>query len=412
MIIYGKVYTSFIREIVLLKNNFIEGNYGMVCREYSDNNTIINNTFSGCFWMNYGSELCKNNKIVNNTFYKPVADGIYIQYCYYHSILNNTFIDNGIFIFKAYNNRIEDNIVNGKQLMYLENEEDTILTGNYGQILLVNCSNISSEQPQDLSHTVVGIELINTKNSTISNCTIYDNNWEGIYGNNASGNTLFNITTSSNWDEILFRYCNNNNISDSRLFQSAENLIIFDTCHNNILYNNIFGASNSDGVRLITSNNNTFIYNEFYGFDLLAALLISESASNVITYNTIRNSARAIMISCSDGNKIFYNQIIDNMFGVLCLSSHDFTSDNNTIKFNNIINSQCGFEYFSLKQLKFSNRWSRNYWGEIRILPKPILGFFYGPIGVLTIPLYQFDWNPKKIPNKILDSEEKYLHIK
>ena len=82
------------------------------------------------------------------------------------------------------------------------------------------------------------------------------------------------------------------------------------------------------------------------------------------------------------------------------------------VKFNNIINSQCGFEYFSLKQLKFSNRWNRNYWGEIRILPKPILGFFYGPIGILTIPLYQFDWNPKKIPNKILDSEEKYLHIK
>ena len=65
---------------------------------------------------------------------------------------------------------MEDNVVNGKPLAYLEDTSDIEVT-DAGQVILVNCTNIWVEK-LDLSDTCVGIELWKTKESIITNNNI------------------------------------------------------------------------------------------------------------------------------------------------------------------------------------------------------------------------------------------------
>jgi parallel beta-helix repeat protein len=65
---------------------------------------------------------------------------------------------------------VEDNTVNGKPLVYLEDVSDCKVE-DAGQVILLNCTNITI-QNLDLSNTTVGIELWGTVDCTISNSTV------------------------------------------------------------------------------------------------------------------------------------------------------------------------------------------------------------------------------------------------
>ena len=62
---------------------------------------------------------------------------------------------------------MEDNIVNGKPLVYLE-EVSNYKVEDAGQVILLNCNNVTVEN-LDLSNTSVGIKLWKTEDSKISN---------------------------------------------------------------------------------------------------------------------------------------------------------------------------------------------------------------------------------------------------
>ena len=104
----------------------------------SNNNTIINNSIS------------------NNWF------GIFLDDSNNNIISNNEFINDGLLVYDSYGNIVEDNKVNGKPLVYLENESDKIID-NAGQIILVRCSNITVMNAE-LTNTDIGIELLQSDN--------------------------------------------------------------------------------------------------------------------------------------------------------------------------------------------------------------------------------------------------------
>jgi len=168
-----------------ISGNTISNNKDGISLEASSNNTISSNTLS------------------NN------GDGIFLLDSSNNDISGNTFTNGGLVVSFAYKNVVNDNTVNGKPLVYLEETSDKKVT-NAGQVILVNCTNITVEN-LDLANTNVGVELWETEDSLISN-NIVINNYCGISIGNSINNIIRGNNVSSNYQGIALIYSYNNQI--------------------------------------------------------------------------------------------------------------------------------------------------------------------------------------------------------
>lgn len=216
----------------------------------SNQNNIFNNIFQNNL-EGLGIYSSNNNTISNNIFNINIDNGLGIDNSYYNRIYDNTFIYDGILVWEAYQNYIFNNTINGKPLIYLENKTNICIDGNAGQIILVNCDNITVRN-NELSNTFMGIELWNTNNSFIFNNTI--NNPE-------------------EWYCIQMLYSNYNIFKDNEISNADIGLFFRRENKNNLVINNNFSDCNLEGIRLEKNNNdnlvykNNFISNKVNAFD-------------------------------------------------------------------------------------------------------------------------------------------------
>ena len=199
--------------------------YGDIHSYDNYNNTIMFNNIYGL--MNF--DFCSNNhNIINNTF---VNSSMHLFDCQYNNISNNVFINGGIFSwYFSCNNTISNNLVNGKPLVYLENESDIAVAPNAGQVVLVNCSNITIEN-QNLSNTHVGLNAWDTDNCSIIN-NVISNNYMGIYlgysnNNIVTGNNLISNTGIPIHSHM---FSDNNYIYHNNFINNTDNS--YDQCNN------------------------------------------------------------------------------------------------------------------------------------------------------------------------------------
>ena len=168
-------------------------------------NCIINGTGSNVFVLNADGIRIEGFTITGGW------NGIYLLGSDESRIRNNKFINDGLFVHYSYSNIVEDNTVNGKPLVYLEDEADE-LVHNAGQVILVGCTNITVMN-SELTNTGVGIELLESDNCLISDSNISSNNWDGICLKGSNNNRILNSNISSNnWDGIYLESSNNNRI--------------------------------------------------------------------------------------------------------------------------------------------------------------------------------------------------------
>ena len=207
---------------VTSNNNTITGNnvsnngVGIGLYYSSNNNTITGNNVS-----NNGVGICissssNNNAITGNNIKNNNWSGISLDYASNNNtVTGNVFVNDGLFVYFSYQNTVEDNTVNGKPLVYLEDVSDYKVE-DAGQILIVNCNNITIEN-QNISNTRRGITLWKTENSKILNNTIC-NNKEGI---------------------SLYNSCNNNTITGNNVRNNGGGIGLY-SCRNNKIYFNNF----------------------------------------------------------------------------------------------------------------------------------------------------------------------------
>ena len=125
-------------------------------------------------------------------------------------------MNTGLHVGQSYQNTVENNTVNGKPLVYLEDASDySILYA--GQVVLVKCNNITVKN-LDLSSTAGGVILRET-----NSCKIEDNDisasYFGICLVYSSNNTLRNNNQSTNIHCIdLTHSCKNFLITVTLLF--------------------------------------------------------------------------------------------------------------------------------------------------------------------------------------------------
>ena len=270
--IYGNNITANNSDGIMLvssSNNSISGNnitannlYGIWLYSSSYNsiygNNIANNKYYG-IWLDYSSNnSIYGNNIANNEYY-----GIYLWYSSNNSLSGNVFIEDGVFVSDSYGNVVVDNLVNGRPLVYLEGVSDVVIE-DAGQVILVNCNHIRVEN-LNLSHTTVGVELLKTTNTIISENNIA-NNRVGIWLERSSNyNSISGNNITNNWDGIKLYSSSNNNI-----------------------YGNNITANNGYGIWLERSSNNNI-----YG-------------------NNITNNWYGICFNNSPDNRFWHNNIIEN----------------------------------------------------------------------------------------------------
>ena len=320
----------------------------------SKNNILINNTVSSNL---VGIDLHKSNHttFINNTVLNNDWFGISLSCSSHNTIKNNTFTDDGIAVWASYSNTVECNTVNGKPLVYLEDVSDYKI-GNAGQVILVNCDNITIEN-LDIVNTSVGVDLLETDNSKImnnnlqnndhgidlsysNNNTIADNNvssseegMELFYSNN---NTITNNCANTIQDGIILAFSNNNTITNNDASNNDYDGIYLVSSSNNILTSNIVNLNNV-GIHLWSSSNNTVITNTITS-NKKNGIELFESLNNNISNNDVSSNGECNMLLRKSNNNSIINNIASgaiNKSGIrLNMSGYNYIA-NNTGNFNN-----------------------------------------------------------------------------
>jgi parallel beta-helix repeat protein len=164
-----------------------------------------------------------NNTITNVTANNNNYIGIYLLSSGSNTIKDSVLQNNGLVVIDSYNNIVESTTVNGKPLVYLENEENRVVD-NAGQVILVNCKNVIVKD-LDLSNATVGVELWGSEWIRIENVTA-NNNHYGIYLYSSNNNTI-NDSILQNNSYGIYLYSSGNNLIYNNYFNNTNNVTIF-----------------------------------------------------------------------------------------------------------------------------------------------------------------------------------------
>jgi parallel beta-helix repeat protein len=179
---------------------------------YSNNNSFSGNNIAnndyGIYLVGSNNAVSGNNITANNDYGISIWAGTYLGSSN-NSIYGNVFVGDGLYVWESYNNVVDDNLVNGKPLAYLEGASNLVVE-DAGQVILVNCNNITIRN-LNLSYTTVGVQLWQSNNSAIINNNITANKQDGVelyYSNNNSfsGNNIAN----NSWHGIDLHYSSGN----------------------------------------------------------------------------------------------------------------------------------------------------------------------------------------------------------
>ena len=309
-------------------------NYDGIYMSHSRYNNLMGNNASnnknGIYLLWLSNNNLTNNTVSNNHY------GIYLCASSSNNFTGNTFVNDGLFVSSGYHNTVENNTVNGKPLVYREDTSDYMVP-DAGQVILVNCNNVTVEN-RDLSNTTVGVELWETTNSTITNNTVSNNNY-GILLDSSINNTLTSNNASNNDFGIWLYYSSNNNTLTSNTASNNRNGIYLYSS-SNTLTNNTANSNNGCGIALYSSSNNTLTdntaSNNGFGIGLYSSSynnLTSNTAnsnnhdgirlyksSNTLTNNTVSNNECGIYLELSSSNILTGNNASNN-------ANYDFYSD-------------------------------------------------------------------------------------
>ncbi len=353
-------------------NNTISGNNiasnignGIYLR-YSHDNSITGNNASNNW---YGIRLrdSSNNTIANNTASNSNWYGIHLRDSSNNIISNNTFVNDGLFVESSHQNIVEDNTVNGKPLVYLVDTSDIAVT-DAGQVILVNCSNITVEN-LDLSNTSVGVDFWATEDSIISNNNVCNNEY-GIHLLDSSNNTIANNTASNNDGGIRLRDSSNNIIANNTASNNDGGIHLRDSSNNTIANNT--ANNNNDGIYLIGFHNNTITGNNASNNN--DGIHLFGSHNNTITGNNASNNGYGTRLRDSNNSSITGNNVSNNWYGICSVhsSSNKFYLNNFINNTNNVHSFNSTHIWNSTDEITYTYNGSThtnylgNYWSDYK----------------------------------------------
>ncbi len=180
-------------------------------------------------------------KIFNNSISAQV--GIEIYAAANSTISNNSMFRCSIFLnsgdLEDYNNLIvlPSNTVNGRPVYYYKDAVGILIPPNAGEIILINCTDMEITN-QHFFNATVGYEVIFSSNITVNNTNSSFNLIGGIvvrtFNSTVSNCTMFN---NSGVGLYLVYFSHNNTVRLNTLINNENGMIIFDSVDNWIYHN-------------------------------------------------------------------------------------------------------------------------------------------------------------------------------
>lgn len=194
----------------------------------SSNNTIVENNLTNC-WPGIALYYSLNTTVSGNNIVN-CSEGIKLDFSSGNSLSGNTFTDAGLEVSLSYRNLVENNTVNGKPLVYLEDVINSSVS-DAGQVLLVRCDSILVEN-LSLCRTTVGVELCETKDTIICGNNI-TNDLLGILLDSSSANSLSeNSITANDYAGIFLFSSPNNEIYHNSFVNNEHQVVCYDDLYN------------------------------------------------------------------------------------------------------------------------------------------------------------------------------------
>ncbi len=349
-IVSAAVNTTVIEDCTVI--NTIWG-YGITV-QYSYNSTVRNCSLyhSGAAIVVYDSA----NTLIENNYVKDC--GIRIQISNGLQLLNNIVENGGIsFSYASTINystiEIESNTVNGKILGFFVFEDNLLIESDYGQLILVGCSNIHIKDIEiaNVSYAIsflncteilvencilryngYGISLKETKDTIITSST-FEHNTFGIYMRSCFGFTVKNNICNYNRAGIYSSKLENSTIKNNNCSYNWETgiwlrtVLYASTVFNNTCYQNEVGIS-AENLLECRFLNNSIEKNSLDGFSTY------HSASSNYSFNIIKDNGKVGMDFDDSYTVSSYNQITYNSF-------------ENNAEYG--LNLQGGYDYFHLR---------------------------------------------------------------
>jgi parallel beta-helix repeat protein len=268
--------------------------------------------------------------------------GVSFDDCTRNVFRNNSFNDNShVFSmsgspFQKYIQDVDSsNLVNGKPICYWIDKHDLAVPTDAGWVALVNCSRIRVE---DLNlDDGQEIWLILTTDSTVAK-NMLTNNRVSIYIKEAANNTIEENSLTDSDCGIQLEESSNNYIGHNNITDSNKGIALISSTKNLIQQNTI--ARNSQGIRLyvsdcnnISGNNLTANTQGIYFWSTFSTMdsddkynstIIYSSSNNTVSKNTIIENGCGICMKSTTNNTFFGNNFMNNTEQIEMDDSHSF----------------------------------------------------------------------------------------
>lgn len=290
----------------------------------SSDSTIKNTTIKNQNFVktNFGIHLSNSPRTtITHNYLENLGEGIYLDRSSPTNINNNIFKNCSLRVVESYKNVVSNNIVNGKPLVYLDNQKGGTVT-NAGQVILINCDGITIRD-NTIHDVSTAIFLFKSYNVLITNNNILNGTWGAEvneYGDGIilkySSALIKNNNFVDNWEGIQLSDSSANEISDN-IFTNNVVGILLDNSSQNKVRNNAFIDCGID-VRYSYDNDVTGnIIND-------KPLVYLENKHNM----EVTNAGQVILVN-SQGINVKNNRISRTTAGVkLWNSSDNFITDN------------------------------------------------------------------------------------
>jgi len=412
----------------VITNNSVRSHvYGEIRIEDGSHNNLVSN--NECSYsvitegiVNSGSSntIIKGNRVSSNNY-----GGVKIYSGENLTIVDNVLINNSLNLNVplsiVQNYTIENNTVNGKQIIVYINKKGLTVPLDAGQVVFYNCTycNIMN---MIISEVDPGIKLESSSFNTISGNHLSSSRGRGVgillsYSHN---NRIINNNVTHYYDYIYLSYSNNNTIDGNKIGTGGDDGIYTWYTMNNTISNNTISSVGGNGMDLYGCTNslisNNIIISSRYGIYILGS-------NNIITENSISDTTYGIdFFDCSSFTVIKNNVSYNSGVGMSLRNSFFFKLSENTfyhnvkagleitrshfisvIKNNFIENNPSAF--FAND---FLTKWKQNYWDDyLGIGAKKIIGVFgiivpnpnpFEDDIVIMLPWINFDRFPARTP--------------
>ncbi len=288
----------------LIGNNCFNNQYCGIDIEESNNIALIQNN---CSNNQYGIKLeqSHNNTLTANICYNNSNAGICLDYETSNNIFSNNemtrsgFIFRGSFIADMYdylsnaNNQFGiTNEINGKPILYYENRVNLMISGDIGQLILLNCN-------YSLFENIYNQDLVGT-------CILLmKSNHNSIIGNNFSRNFYLAGNYNSGIKILLYNSKNNTIKKNDCSFASRGTYLV--GSDNNTIEENFYKNNTYSGIDLQNSDNNIIKRNIISGNQYYGIELYDWSDENLILENLCFHNQNGIYVSWYSSSNIIEN---------------------------------------------------------------------------------------------------------